>query len=182
METRRGGSEPVEESHNFITTPKGWRTLRYPVPVPGTYTQLLYHILFSTKRRAPLISHDIADRLFPYIAGIIRAERGTLLEINGVEDHLHMLLRWRPDDALSSLMRTVKSRSSIWVHQTWPELQDFAWQEGYTAFTVSVSQEPAVRKYIQNQREHHAREDFRSELEKLLAAHGVELDPHRALE
>ncbi len=116
------------------------------------------------------------------MAGIVRAERGTLLEIGGVEEHLHLFIRWRADDSLSSIMRTIKSRSSLWIHQTWPHLKEFAWQEGYTAFTVSVSQEPAVRNYIRAQREHHAKEDFRSELARLLSAHGVEFDPARALE
>ncbi len=148
----------------------------------GTYSQLLFHIVFSTKQRVPFIREPVGERLHAYIGGIIRAERGTPLEIGSVEDHIHILLRWRTDEALSNLMRTVKSRSSLWVHQTWPDLAGFAWQEGYAAFSVSASQSDAVREYIRNQREHHARREFRAELEALLRAHGVEFDPARALD
>lgn len=161
--------------------PEGAEEPRYAPSVPGTYSQLLYHIVFSTKHRAPLITDAIADRLHPYLGGLIRAERATPLEIGGVEDHVHLLIRGRTDDALANLMRTVKSRSSVRVHETWPKHSEFAWQEGYAAFTVSASQEVTVRRYIRNQREHHAKESFLSELERLLRAHGVEFDPAYAL-
>lgn len=144
--------------------------------MPGTYTQLLMHIVFSTKRRQPFIEPPIAERLYPYMGGIIRAEKGVLYDIGGIEDHVHLYLRWRPDGSVSDLMRTVKARSSKWVHETFPELAAFAWQEGYSAFTVSKSQEPAVKKYIANQVEHHKKEDFKSELLRMLTAHGVEFD------
>lgn len=144
--------------------------------MPGTYSQVLLHVVFSTKHREKWISAQIAERLYPYIGGIIRAEKGTLLDIGGVEDHVHLYLRWRPDESISNLMRVVKARSSKWVHETIPELAGFAWQEGYSAFSVSKSQEDAVKKYIATQAEHHRREDFRSELLRLLKAHGVEFD------
>jgi len=144
--------------------------------VPGTYSQILLHIVFSTKGREPWISPEIADRLYPFIGGIIRAERGVLLAIGGVEDHVHLLVRWRPDGSISDLMRTSKARSSRWVHETYPAVREFAWQEGYAVFSVSRSQEEVVKGYIARQREHHAAEDFKSELLKLLEAHGVEYD------
>ena len=144
--------------------------------MPGTYTQILLHVIFSTKHRHPWIQPDIADRLYDYMGGIIRKERGTLYEIGGVEDHVHLYLRWRPDETISNLMRNVKAGSSLWVHQTFPALGDFAWQEGYGAFSVSKSQEEAVRNYIRDQREHHKTEDFKSELLRFLRLHGVEFD------
>ena len=144
--------------------------------MPGTYSQLLLHIVFSTKRREPWITLDVAERLYAYIGGIIRSQKGTLYEIGGVEDHIHLYLRWRTDAAVSDLMRTVKARSSLWVHQTFTPLASFAWQEGYAAFSVSKSQESVVKRYIVGQREHHEKEDFRSELLRLLAAHRVEFD------
>jgi putative transposase len=73
-------------------------------------------------------------------------------------------------------MRTVKARSSKWVHDTFPALRDFAWQEGYSVFSVSKSQEEAVKKYIGGQAEHHKKQDFKSELLRILRAHGVEFD------
>ncbi len=144
--------------------------------MPGTYTQILLHVVFSTKHREPWITTDLAERLYPYLGGIIRAEKGALYDIGGVADHVHLFLRWRPDASISDLMRTVKSRSSRWVHETFPTLGTFAWQEGYSAFSVSKSQEPAVKKYIANQAQHHAKEDFKSELIRMLQAHGIEFD------
>lgn len=150
--------------------------------MPGTYSQLLLHIVFSTKGRARWITPELAEPLYAYIGGIIRAERGVLYEIGGVEDHVHLYLRWRPDGAVSDLMRTVKSRSSKWIHDEFPSLAAFAWQEGYAAFSVSKSQEEAVRKYIATQAEHHRQEDFQSELLRFLRAHGVEFDERYVFE
>jgi len=144
--------------------------------MPGTYSQILLHIVFSTKHRQPLIAPNIAERLYPYIGGIIRAEKGMLYAIGGVEDHVHMYLRWRTDESVSNLMRSVKARSSLWIHQTWTGLEAFSWQDGYAVFSVSKSQEEAVKTYIATQAEHHKKEDFRSELLRLLRKHEVTFD------
>ncbi len=144
--------------------------------MPGTYSQILLHVVFSTKHREPWITAAIAGRLYPYIGGIIRAEKGVLYEIGGIEDHVHLYLRWRPDDSVSDLMRTVKARSSLWVHQTFPSLNAFAWQEGYSVFSVSKSQEEAVKKYIAGQAEHHKKQDSKAELLQLLRLHEIEFD------
>lgn len=144
--------------------------------MPGTYTQILLHIVFSTKRRTPWIDASVAQRLYPYIGGIIRGERGALYDIGGIEDHLHLYLRWRADYSLSDLMRTVKGQSSKWMHETIPDLKGFAWQEGYSAFSVSKSQEPAVKAYIAGRREHHKKEDFKGELLRMLRLHDIEFD------
>lgn len=143
--------------------------------MPGTYSQILLHVVYSTKHREPWITPDVAERLYPYIGGIIRAERGTLYDIGGVTGHVHLYLRWRPDESISNL-RSVKARSSLWVHQTFPNLATFAWQEGYSAFSVSKSHEDAVKKYIAGQAEHHKREDFKTELLRFLRAHEIEFD------
>ncbi|MEZ0268040.1 MAG: IS200/IS605 family transposase [Phycisphaerae bacterium] len=137
---------------------------------------MLFHIVFSTKHREPWITADVAERLYGYMGGIVGAERGTLLTIGGVADHAHVYIRWRTDETIANLMRTVKARSSKWVHETFPALGAFAWQEGYSVFTVSKSQEEAVRTYIAGQAEHHKREDFKAELLRFLRVHGVEFD------
>ena len=98
------------------------------------------------------------------------------MDIGGVEDHIHLYLRWRADAKVSDLVRTVKARSSKWIHDTFPALGAFAWQEGYSVFSVSKSREVAVKKYIAGQREHHRNEDFKSELLRFLRAHGTEFD------
>jgi REP element-mobilizing transposase RayT len=144
--------------------------------MPGTYSQLLFHIVFSTKGREPMISAPLAERLYPYIGGIVRSEKGVLYDINGIEDHVHMYVRWRTDAAIADLMRIVKGQASRWVHENFPGLRSFAWQEGYSVFSVSKSQEPALKSYIARQREHHTREDFRTELLRLLRLHEIEFD------
>ena len=150
--------------------------------MPGTFSQILLHIVFSTKNREPWIKPETAERLYPYMGGIVRSEKGALYDIGGIEDHVHMYVRWRPDESVSNLMRTVKARSSKWVHDTLPSLGSFAWQEGYSVFSVSKSQEDAVKKYIAGQATHHAKEDFRSELLRMLQAHGVEFDEKYVLD
>lgn len=144
--------------------------------MPGTYSQILLYIVFSTKERAPWINAEVAQRLYSYIGGIVRGEHGVLIEIGGVEDHVHLYLRWRPDMCVSDLMRVVKSRSNRWIHDEFPALRPFAWQEGYSVFSVSKSQEDAVKRYIVGQEEHHKKEDFKSELLRILRVHGVEFD------
>lgn len=141
----------------------------------GSYSQILLHIVFSTKHRDGLITDDIRDRLYSYLGGIVRAEQGSLWAIGGIEDHVHMLVRWRADAAVSDLMRTVKSRSTKWVKAELGR-DGFAWQEGYAVFSVSASQVDVVKEYLAKQAEHHRAVGFREELVKLLDAHGVEFE------
>jgi REP element-mobilizing transposase RayT len=144
--------------------------------MPGTYTQLLAHVVFSTKHRHPWISQELEHRLHPYIGGILRAEKAALYSIGGIEDHVHLYMRYRPDTCLSDLMRIVKSRSSLWIHETFPSLGDFTWQEGYWAFSVEKSGEAALKNYIASQHEHHHGEDFKSEIRRMLTAADIEFD------
>ncbi len=144
--------------------------------MPGTYSQLMLHIVFSTKGREPWIAAPVAERLYPYLGGIVRECGGCAYAIGGVADHVHMLVRCPPTIATADLLRTLKSRSSKWLRGEFPELNGFAWQEGYSAFSVSKSKEEAVRRYIRTQEEHHKRTDFRAELIRLLDAHGVEFE------
>jgi len=145
--------------------------------VPGTYSQVLLHVVFATSRRKPIITADIQPRLYDYIGGIVRQEKGTLYAIGGMPDHIHMLLRWRTDRAIADLMRTVKARSSRWMHETFPDAQAFAWQAGYGVFAVSKSVEPSVKQYIGNQSAHHTKRDFSEEFLSLLRAHDIDFDP-----
>lgn len=144
--------------------------------MPGTYSQILLHVVFSTKERRAQIKPAIQSRLYEYVGGLVRAEKGTLLAIGGMPDHVHVLMRWRTDGTIADLMRTIKARSSLWVHQTFPEFEGFAWQEGYSVFSVSKSAEGDVRIYIENQIEHHKGRDFKEELLALLRAHEIEFD------
>lgn len=142
-----------------------------------TYTNLLVHVVFSTKARARLIDAGLRPRLYEYMAGVAKHEFGHALEIGGTEDHLHGLLSLRADVAPADALRKWKSLSSGWVHQTFAEQRAFAWQSGYAAFSVSQSAVNAVREYIAVQAEHHRRVSFDEELRAFLDRNGVPYDP-----
>jgi len=105
--------------------------------MPGAWPQNFYHIVFSTIDRVPMIDAEPEPRLYPFIGGIVRDLRCSLISINGIEDHVHLLVRYRSDLSHSDLVRHVKSRSSKWIHETFPACQSFRWQEAYGGFTVS---------------------------------------------
>ncbi|HPU31134.1 MAG TPA: IS200/IS605 family transposase [Phycisphaerae bacterium] len=144
--------------------------------MPGAYARILFHVTFSTKGRARLITPDLQSRLYPYIGGIIREEKGVLYEIGGIGNHVHLLFSWRTEPSIATLIRRLKAGSSQWVHQTFPGMRTFAWQEGYGVFSVSQSQMPAVQQYIQNQVAHHKERTFEEEFLALLKAHKIEYD------
>jgi putative transposase len=110
------------------------------------------------------------------MGGLVRSMDGVAIAIGGVTDHVHLLVRWRPDEKLAELLRVVKSRSSRWVHDTFPALRDFRWQEAYAAFTVSKSQSKDVGNYIYAQAEHHRTVTFEEELRRFLTKHGIAFD------
>ncbi|MEO6726377.1 MAG: IS200/IS605 family transposase [Blastocatellia bacterium] len=141
-----------------------------------SYTNLLYHLVFSTKDRQPLITGIHQPRLYEYIGGTIRGLGGISLGINGTEDHVHILAKLRPDKALSDVLRDLKANASGWMHDVFPDLKDFSWQRGYGAFTVSASNATKVKEYIARQKEHHQKQSFRDEFIAFLKANGVEYD------
>jgi putative transposase len=141
-----------------------------------SYTNLLYHLVFSTRERRPLITPERRARLYDYVGGTIRELGGIALAIGGIEDHLHLLAKLRPDKALSDILRDLKANSSGWMHDVFPEASDFRWQNGYGAFTVSRSHVPAVSLYIANQERHHAKRSFRDEFVEMLRINDVEFD------
>jgi REP element-mobilizing transposase RayT len=141
-----------------------------------TFTNLLIHIVFSTKYRVPFLHDSTRERTYEYIGGIVREKGGILLEIGGMPDHSHLLVRIKASCSVADLVGPVKSSSTKWIHDTFSTLDQFAWQVGYSAFSVSESRVAAVRRYIQNQAEHHRRVPFEEELITLLKKHGVEYD------
>jgi putative transposase len=141
-----------------------------------SYTNLLYHLVFSTKERRPLITPECEPRLYEYIGGTIRGLDGISLELNGTEDHVHVLAKLRPDRALSDVLRKLKANASGWMHDVFPEVKDFSWQRGYGAFTVSQSNVEEVRSYLRRQKEHHANISFRDEFIQFLKGNGIEYD------
>ena len=144
--------------------------------MPKSYTNLLYHIVFSTRESRPLIAAERRPRLYEYIGGTIRDLGGISLAIGGIEDHLHLLAKLRPDKALSRVLNELKSNSSGWMHDVFPDARDFYWQNGYGAFTVSTSQVTAVSRYIANQERHHAKRSFREEFIEMLRVNEIGFD------
>lgn len=142
----------------------------------GTYTNLLYHCVFSTKHRRQLIKPDFEEELYKYMGGIVRGLGGSCLEINGVEDHVHLLVKLKPYPSISDFHRELKQGSSKWINANKKSRERFGWQDGYAAFTVSESAVEDVRRYIQNQKEHHKKMSFKEELLYFLQKHGVDYD------
>ncbi len=142
----------------------------------NTYTSLHYHSLFSTKNRQPWIVPKIEGRVWSFIGGIARKHKMTALQVGGVEDHIHALVTAPPTIAPCQIAQFLKGGSSEWIHQQFPLLKKFGWQDGYAALTVSKSNIPAVIKYIQNQREHHRKKTFQEEYLGFLRANGIEYD------
>jgi REP element-mobilizing transposase RayT len=148
----------------------------------STFSNLLYHVVFSTKRREPLIRPNLQKDLYAYLGGIIRGERGTMLAIGGMSDHVHIVMRLRPDHSLADMVKTFKAKSSKWVNQQRRIPGRFSWQTGYGAFTVSKSQLPKVLQYVKNQQQHHRGRSFKEELIELLRKHEIEYDERYLLD
>ncbi len=142
-----------------------------------TFTTLHTHVIFSTKDRFPLLDDEIRPRVFAYMGGIVREMQGTAATIGGVRDHVHMLLQLPAELSLAECLRVVKTNTSRWVHETWPDRKKFGWQAGYAASSVSTSAVPAVTHYIETQEEHHRRLSFKDEFISFLRKNGIAFDP-----
>jgi REP element-mobilizing transposase RayT len=144
----------------------------------AAHQQLLYHVVFSTKERRPLLKNEaFRDHVWRYMAGVARNLEGHALRVGGYIDHAHLLLRIPAKKAVSDFVRQLKSSTSRHINEDSSGIQRFYWQDGYGAFTVSHSQADAVVTYIDHQMEHHRTRDFQEEFLKMLEDHEVEYDP-----
>ena len=142
----------------------------------NTYTQIYIQIVFAVQGRQNLILSKYKDELYKYITGIIRNKSQKLITINGMPDHLHLLIGLKPTMALSDLIKVVKSDSSNFINRkNWFDGK-FSWQEGFGAFSYSKSQLNNVINYIQNQETHHTKRTFKDEYIALLEKFNVEFD------
>ena len=142
----------------------------------GKHISLLVHFVWSTSGREPWISPTWEGELYKFIGGILRNKKAKLLEAGGTSDHIHLYASLPSTVSLAEMVNVIKSNSSRWIHEEVPRRGGFAWQEGYGAFSVSKSSEPDVRRYIQRQKEHHRRRDFKTEFMELLDRHEIEYD------
>jgi len=141
-----------------------------------TATNVLVHFIFSTRHRAPLITREIEGDLHAYLGGILCELGGVALCVNGMPDHVHVLVRMPSTHSAADIARLVKTNSSRWVHQRWPQCRAFAWQPGYGAFSVSESGQEAVRTYILRQPQHHTTRSFQEEFAVFLKKNHIEVD------
>lgn len=140
-----------------------------------TFSNLLTHLVFSTKDREPLVVPELKRELYAYLGGLTRELKGKSFGINGTSDHVHMLISLPPAVSISEALRFIKSNSSGWVHYKWPR-RSFAWQLGYGAFSVSKSNVPAVLNYIRKQEAHHQKVTFKEEFIDFLLTHEIDYD------
>ncbi|HEV8052223.1 MAG TPA: IS200/IS605 family transposase [Parachlamydiaceae bacterium] len=134
------------------------------------------HIVFSTKDRKPLIDAVIEQELHAYICGICRNLDCPVIKINGIEDHVHVLLSLSRTIAVSKLIAEIKSNTTRLIKTKGPQHCEFAWQGGYGAFAVSRSQIDGVIKYIEGQKEHHKTQNFKEEYLLMLKGSQVPFD------
>lgn len=142
----------------------------------NTYSSTYFHFVFSTKHRRKLIRPEIEERVWQYIGGILRNHGMSGIQIGGIEDHIHALVRSLPKYSPSEIAQLMKTDSSRWVKGEFDRMRTFGWQDGYGVFSVSESQLNSVIRYIETQREHHKKMSFEDEYRKLLDLHDIEYD------
>lgn len=142
----------------------------------NTFTQIHIHLVFAVQNRASLIHDILEERLYKYITGIIKNNNHRLLAINGMPDHIHILIGFRPTQSLSDLMQDIKGDSSKWINENKLVAGKFSWQQGYGAFSYSKSQIPKVINYIKNQKKHHQQISFMEEYERVLNDFEIRFD------
>lgn len=143
----------------------------------GKHLSLLVHFVWSTAGRAPLIGSEWQEDLFGIIGGIMKKKNARLICAGAMFDHVHFYSSLPSTISVADFVNAVKSNSSRWVHESFPNRKGFAWQEGYGAFSVSKSEEPKVIRYIRNQRQHHAKRSFQDEFVEFLDRCEIEYDP-----
>lgn len=140
----------------------------------NTYSQLYIHIVFAVKARQNLISADWKEEVYKYITGIVTSKEQKLIAINGMPDHVHILIGLKPDKSISDLVRDIKANSSKFINdKNWINGK-FEWQTGFGAFSYSHSQLTNVINYIRNQEEHHKTKTFKEEYIEFLKLFNVD--------
>ena len=142
----------------------------------NTYTQLYIHYVFAVQNRLCIINKSWQDDLYKYMSGIIEQQGHKLMIINGVQDHVHILISMNPKQAPSDLMFHLQRSSSLWINQNKLVSGKFSWQEGFGAFSLSKSLSPFVLNYIKNQQDHHKKTSFTEEYLKILIENDIEFD------
>lgn len=138
-----------------------------------SFTSCLVHCVWSTKHREPYLDPDLQNRLWAYLGGIAKQNKMKALAIGGASDHVHILASLPSTISVAKAVQLLKGNSSKWIHETFPKLRGFEWQEGYGAFSIGVSGVDATTAYIQNQNEHHRSRSFLEEFAAMLRKHDL---------
>jgi len=141
-----------------------------------SFTSILIHCIWSTKNREPYLSSDLRNRPWPYLGGIARENKMKPIAIGGVVDHVHILVSLPATLSIAKALQLLKGNSSKWIHETFPKMRSFEWQEGYGAFSIGISAVDDTVRYIRNQAEHHRKRSFREEFVVMLRRHGLDYD------
>jgi REP element-mobilizing transposase RayT len=139
-----------------------------------TFSQIYIQIVFAVKKRECLIHQSWEEELYKYISGIIRNKEQKVLAINGMPDHIHILIGMKPSCCLSDLVREIKKSSNEFIKERKFSKYHFQWQEGFGAFSYSHSALDNVISYIQNQKAHHKKQTFKEEYKEFLIKFQVE--------
>ena len=142
----------------------------------GTYTQIIYQIVIGTRYREKVLTKNNREELFKFINGILQNKKCVLYQVNGVEDHIHIVTHIHPSIALASLVKDIKLACSIYIKENklFPHFR--GWQDGYGAFTYSLKEKDRLIAYVQNQEEHHKRKSFLEEYKNLLETHTIKFE------
>ncbi len=141
-----------------------------------SFASILFHCVWSTKNREPVLASDLRGRLWPYLGGVARENKMKALAVGGTADHVHILISLPSTLSVAKALQLLKGNSSKWIHETFPKLRAFEWQEGYGAFSIAISGVDATTAYIRNQTEHHRTRSFREEFIAMLRRHGFDYD------
>lgn len=144
--------------------------------MPQSLSNVLVHLVFSTKNRSPWLSSEIRIELFPYFTGVLKNNGCPIIQVGGVEDHVHLLLNLSRTMTVAQAVEKVKVSSAKWMKEKWADRAEFSWQSGYGAFSVGVRDVERVVRYIQGQEEHHRKFSFQDEFRKLCEEYGAALD------
>lgn len=142
--------------------------------MPGTFSQIYIQVVFAVKGRESLISESWEEEIYKYISGIVKNKGQKMLAINGMPDHIHLLIGMKPSCCLSDLVREIKKSSNEFITEKKFTRFKFNWQEGYGAFSYSHSALDNVISYINNQKEHHQRQSFKNEYKEFLTKFQIE--------
>lgn len=144
--------------------------------MPNTYTQIYIQFVFAVKWRESLIQSSWKDELSKYITGIVQHNKSKMLAINGMSDHIHIFIGYKPSISIPDLIKDIKVASSLWINERKFTAGKFNWQEGYGAFSYRLRDIDEICKYILNQELHHHKKTFREEYTELLKAFSVEYE------